>query len=97
MSKTLRGEALGEALGGLPGWGAIDEKALHKRWTFDDFAGALAFVNRVGALAESRNHHPDVTFGWGRVELLLTTHDSGGITARDLALAQAIDGLDRSA
>jgi 4a-hydroxytetrahydrobiopterin dehydratase len=71
----------------------VEEHALTKRWTFDDFASALAFVVRVGAVAEAQQHHPDVAFGWGRAELTLTTHDACGLTAQDLQLAAAIDAL----
>jgi 4a-hydroxytetrahydrobiopterin dehydratase len=58
-----------------------------------DFAAALAFVNAVGATAEAANHHPDIDIRWNRVNLALSTHDSGGITVLDLALAGAIDRL----
>jgi 4a-hydroxytetrahydrobiopterin dehydratase len=58
-----------------------------------DFAAALAFVNAVGAAAEAANHHPDIDIRWNTVNLLLTTHDSGGLTVLDLALAAAIDRL----
>ncbi len=58
-----------------------------------DFAGALAFVNAVGAAAEAANHHPDIDIRWNTVHLTLSTHDSGGITVLDLALAAAIDRL----
>jgi 4a-hydroxytetrahydrobiopterin dehydratase len=60
-----------------------------------DFAGALAFVNRVGELAEGADHHPDVDIRWGRVTLRLSTHSAGGLTVKDLELAAAIDALDR--
>jgi 4a-hydroxytetrahydrobiopterin dehydratase len=58
-----------------------------------DFAGALAFVNAVGALAEAANHHPDIDIRWKTVTLRLSTHSEGGITQRDLDLAAEIDGL----
>ena len=58
-----------------------------------DFAAALAFVNRVGAAAEAANRHPDIDIRWNTVHLALTTHDSGGLTLLDLALAGAIDRL----
>ena len=58
-----------------------------------DFAAALAFVNRVGAAAEAANHHPDIDIRWNKVHLVLTTHDSGGLTVLDLALAAAIDRM----
>jgi 4a-hydroxytetrahydrobiopterin dehydratase len=58
-----------------------------------DFAAALAFVNAVGAAAEAANHHPDIDIRWNTVNLVLSTHDSGGLTVLDLALATAIDRL----
>lgn len=58
-----------------------------------DFAAALAFVNAVGAAAEAANHHPDIDIRWNTVRLALTTHDSGGITLLDLALAGVVDRL----
>jgi 4a-hydroxytetrahydrobiopterin dehydratase len=58
-----------------------------------DFVEALAFVNRVGAAAEAANHHPDIDIRWNKVHLVLTTHDSDGLTVLDLALASAIDRM----
>jgi 4a-hydroxytetrahydrobiopterin dehydratase len=68
------------------GWSEVDG-ALQRDFAFADFASALAFVNRVGELAEAENHHPDVSFGWGRVTLRWWTHSAGGITDRDRDLA----------
>jgi 4a-hydroxytetrahydrobiopterin dehydratase len=61
--------------------------------TLHDFAGALAFVNVVGAAAEAANHHPDIDIRWNTVRLALTTHDSGGLTLLDLAMAGVVDRL----
>jgi 4a-hydroxytetrahydrobiopterin dehydratase len=61
--------------------------------THKDFVGALAWVNRVGELAEARNHHPDIAISWNKVTLRLSTHSAGGLTAADLELARAIDEL----
>jgi 4a-hydroxytetrahydrobiopterin dehydratase len=58
-----------------------------------DFAGALAFVNAVGELAEQSDHHPDITIRWDTVTLVLSTHSAGGLTRKDLDLAAAIDAL----
>ena len=58
-----------------------------------DFAGALAYVNRVAELAEAANHHPDVDVRWATVTLRLSTHSAGGLTEKDLALAEKIDAL----
>lgn len=86
-------DELADALKTLNGWTA-DGKVLKKRWTFQNFAKALQFVNNVGEIAEAADHHPDITFGWGYTELSLTTHDRGGITDVDLDLARKIDELE---
>ena len=90
--KILTDTRLADALQTLNGWVA-EGKLLKKRYTFDNFAEALDMVNRVGALAEAADHHPDITFGWGYAELALTTHDRGGITDVDIALAGQIDAI----
>ena len=74
------------------GW-KVDEDALFKRFEFENFAESLAFVNKVGEIAEAADHHPDITFGWGYAELRTTTHDRGGITDVDLALVDKIDRI----
>lgn len=89
--KILDNEQLAEALKTLDGWTA-DGKLLKKSLKFANFADALDHVNRVGALAEAADHHPDITFGWGYADIALTTHDRGGITDVDIALARQIDG-----
>ena len=68
------------------GWSEVDG-ALQREFRFDNFADALAFVNRVGELAESENHHPDIELGWGRVLLRWRTHSADAITDRDCELA----------
>ncbi len=75
-----------------PEW-SRDGAAITRTWTFDDFPPALAFINRVGELAESANHHPDIFNSWATVRLSLTTHDAGGLTDRDFDLARKIDAL----
>jgi len=76
----------------LNGWQTNDNK-LTRKFSFANFAEALAFVNRVGEIAETADHHPDITFGWGYAEISTTTHDRGGITNVDIALAAKIDPL----
>ena len=90
--EILGGDELVKALGTINGWSA-DGKQLKKRRDFPDFAAALRFVNSVGEMAEAADHHPDITFGWGYAELCLMTHDRGGITDVDIALAKQIDSL----
>jgi 4a-hydroxytetrahydrobiopterin dehydratase len=83
------------ALAGLDGWRREDEPdAVVRDFERADFAEALAFVNRVGELAEQANHHPDILLhGYKRVRLTLSTHSEGGLTAADFELAARIDGL----
>jgi len=83
---------LQKAVSTLNGW-KVDGKLLKKSSKFENFALALEYVNKVGTLAEAADHHPDVTFGWGYAELALTTHDRGGITDVDIALAKKIDEI----
>jgi len=67
--------------------------ALVKEVTLADFAESLAWVNQVGALAEARDHHPDISISWNKVTLHLTTHSAGGLTGLDFDLATAIDAI----
>jgi len=90
--KILDPDELKVELERLDGW-AVDGRLLKKRYSFENFAASLDFVDRVGALAEDADHHPDITFGWGYAEFALTTHDRGGITDVDIALAEKIDDL----
>ncbi len=78
---------------GHAGWTRAGEGAIAKTYKFGDFSSALAFVVRVGCLAEKRDHHPDVELGWGRVRLVWSTHDAGGVTELDLAAAEASDAI----
>ena len=77
------------------GW-MMDEggKALVRRFTFKDFSEAFAFLTRVALHAEKVDHHPEFTSVWNRVDFRLTSHDSGGVTERDRALAEAINALE---
>jgi 4a-hydroxytetrahydrobiopterin dehydratase len=74
------------------GWDEVDD-ALERTFKFEDFVGALAFVNRVGELAEAENHHPDIAIHYNRVTLRWWTHTAGGITDRDRELAGKSAGL----
>ena len=91
--KKLSVEEIENGLSQLNDWSAANEK-LVKRFEFADFAASLEFVNGVGAVAERLDHHPDVLFGWGYAEFFITTHDAGGITAKDFHLAKEIDELN---
>jgi 4a-hydroxytetrahydrobiopterin dehydratase len=80
-----------------PGWQVIDGHHLQRQWHCEDFAAALAFVNRIGALAEQQGHHPDLQLGWGRVQVDLWTHAIDGLTTSDFVLAAKIDRLNGDA
>lgn len=82
------------ALARIPKW-ARQPAAIRRTWRFKDFTAALAFVNRVAALAEEVGHHPDIDIRWNRVTLTLTTHDAGGLTRKDFDLAARLDALAR--
>ena len=84
--------ALAEALRGLAGWTRAD-RAIAKSWRFRDFKEAMFFVNGVAALAERAGHHPDIDVRYNQVTLTLWTHDAGGVTGKDVALARSVDGL----
>ena len=78
----------------IPGWEfAQGGKAIHRRFSFKDFAAALQFVNKVGEIAEAEGHHPDITFGWGYADCLLTTHAIDGLHDNDFIIASKINAL----
>lgn len=78
-------------LGQLEGWEAVEEHHLEKEYKFANFAGALDFVNRVGAVAEAEGHHPDINFGWGYARIRIYTHAIDGLSESDFILAAKID------
>ncbi|MDP9040028.1 MAG: 4a-hydroxytetrahydrobiopterin dehydratase [Acidobacteriota bacterium] len=88
-SRLLSPSELQGLLEDLPEW-SIREGALVREWTLPGFPEAMLFVNRVAALAERANHHPDIDIRYSRVLLSLVSHDSGGITARDAAMAREL-------
>ena len=78
----------------LPGWRLAEGRdAIARTYRFADFSEAFGFMARVAMLAEKHDHHPEWSNVWNRVEILLTTHDAGGLSTRDVALAEAIDAL----
>ena len=72
------------------GWTSLSN-AIHRDFTFPGFRSAIAFVNSVADLAEAAGHHPDIEIHYNRVHLSLSTHDAGGVTEKDVALAAEID------
>ena len=92
----LRGEPLAALQQNLPSWKVIEEHHLEKSFLFPDFAKALAFVVRIGAVAEEEGHHPDLGLSWGKVDVKIYTHKIGGLTESDFILAAKIDELGSS-
>lgn len=89
---TLSPDAAQSRLAQLPGW-AIESGELVRTFEFKDFVAALAFVNKVGELAEKAGHHPDIDVRYNRVRLALVTHSSGGLTEKDFDLAAQVQSL----
>ena len=89
----LEGEEIQKLLKELDGWEVVNEHHLKKSYKFGDFRETLAFVNRVGELAEQQAHHPDICFGWGQAEIVIWTHKINGLTESDFILAAKIDEL----
>ena len=94
MIEPLSDAERADALDGLPDWDLDDGRdAITRSFKFADFSEAFAFMTRVALLAEKADHHPEWSNIWNRVDILLTTHDAGGLSTRDIAMAQAIDTL----
>ncbi len=83
-----------DCLRSVPKW-RKNGSIISRSYEFKDFVAALKFVNRVGRLAEKAWHHPDIDIRWNRVALALTTHDEGGLTAKDFVLAKTFDAAAR--
>lgn len=78
----------------IDGWTlSSDAKEVKKEWKFKNFAEALAFANKVGAIAEAENHHPEIEIAWGKVEVELSTHSIGGLSENDFIVAAKIDAI----
>lgn len=75
-----------------PGWSRVDHE-ITRTYVFEDFGVSIGFVTRVALEAEKADHHPDIDIRWNKVTLTLSTHSEGGVTAKDLDLADIADGL----
>jgi 4a-hydroxytetrahydrobiopterin dehydratase len=89
----LKGTELAELHQKVPSWTVANEHHIHREFRFPDFKQALDFVDRVGAVAETEGHHPDILLGWGKAEITLWTHKIDGLTPSDLIMAAKIDRL----
>lgn len=92
MSDRLSDAEIDAGLASMAGW-RRSGAAIHKTYQLASFPAAVAFVTQVAFLAEAAAHHPDIDIRWRKVTLTLTTHDAGGLSAKDLALAAQIDEI----
>jgi 4a-hydroxytetrahydrobiopterin dehydratase len=92
----LTDQEISVALAKLPGWSRVDARsAISKKFEFADFSAAWGFMSRVALAAEKQDHHPEWFNVWNRVEITLSTHDAGGLSARDVRLAETIEAIAR--
>lgn len=92
MVEQLSEAERADALDGLPDWDYDEARdAITRSFVFADFSEAFAFMTRVALLAEKADHHPEWSNVWNRVEITLTTHDAGGLSGRDVEMAEAIE------
>ncbi|MGY4304834.1 4a-hydroxytetrahydrobiopterin dehydratase [Bradyrhizobium sp. USDA 4369] len=97
MMERLSAEARSDALRRLPGWTELDGRdAITRSFTFRDFNEAFGFMTRVALMAEKRDHHPEWRNVYRTVEVVLSTHDAGGLTRLDVELAEAMDAIAAS-
>jgi 4a-hydroxytetrahydrobiopterin dehydratase len=89
---VLTPETVQARLQSLPEW-KLEGKEIVRHYEFADFAGAMAFVNQVAEQAEKAGHHPDIDIRYNKVRLALVSHDQGGLTERDMKMAQAVSAL----
>ena len=89
---VLTPEMVQESLRSLPRW-KLEGKEIVRSYEFPDFAAAMVFVNQVAEQAEKAGHHPDIDIRYNTVRLALVSHDKGGLTKRDMAMAETVDSL----
>ncbi|HEV8131602.1 MAG TPA: 4a-hydroxytetrahydrobiopterin dehydratase [Acidobacteriota bacterium] len=89
----ITADAIKPLLQQIRGWEVVDNHHIKKQFKFPDFKTALDFVNKVGEIAEEEDHHPDICFAWGKVEVTTWTHKAKGLTENDFILAAKIDRI----
>jgi 4a-hydroxytetrahydrobiopterin dehydratase len=95
VSTVLSTSEVDQALQKLPGW-SRQGKAVERVFQFGNFLEAMEFVNKIAVAAEAANHHPDITISYNKVTLSLVSHDSGGVTQRDIRMAGKINDVASS-
>jgi 4a-hydroxytetrahydrobiopterin dehydratase len=97
MTQRLTGEARKSALAGLPGWTEVGGRdAIAKTFVFKDFNEAFGFMSRAALVAEKHDHHPEWRNVYKTVEVVLATHDAGGVTRKDIELANAMNAIAKA-
>lgn len=91
-AEKLSNETIQEKLQNAPGW-SVSGDSLTRTFTFENFIQSMQFVNRLAEAAEAAQHHPDIDIRYSKVNVSLSTHDSGGITEKDFAIAQEADAV----
>jgi 4a-hydroxytetrahydrobiopterin dehydratase len=91
---VLTDEQIKQTLGSLPGW-QQQGKAIQRVFEFPDFKASMQFVNKIAEAAEQANHHPDIDIRYNKVTMALVSHDSGGVTQRDVRMAQKINEISK--
>jgi 4a-hydroxytetrahydrobiopterin dehydratase len=89
----LKGEELERLKEQVDGWDVVEEHHITRTYKFHNFVKALAFVNKVGDIAEAQGHHPDIFLTWGKVRITMCTHKIDGLTESDFILAAKIDEI----
>lgn len=92
MAQSMTEAEVSAALEGLAGWQAAGNASISKSFSYDDHIAAMGFVNRVALCAEKMDHHPDLRIVYNKVDIVLSSHDAGGVTSRDINLAKQIEG-----
>ena len=92
--RPLENKRIAELHRQLPDWQVVADRKIRREFSFPDFASGLAFVNRVGELAEEEGHHPTILLAWGRVEVSIQTHKVEGLTDNDFILAAKVAQLE---
>jgi 4a-hydroxytetrahydrobiopterin dehydratase len=96
MTKTYTPDEIAARLSAHPDWSLGADGQLHAAWQFKNFAQVMLFTNAIAHLAEAADHHPDMLIhGWKNLDITLSSHDVGGITARDFKLIAQIDALPK--
>lgn len=93
MKNVLDNETIKQKLDGMKDWTTADGKKITKTVKFKNFKEALNYTNKVGEIAEEKQHHPDIYLTWGKVVIDITNHEAGGVTQSDFDLATAIDEI----